>query len=83
MQWCAGRDGRGRVPAPVLPLATFPIIMRWFLIQMALNIGNVVQTEKVVHNYGEQVGMDAAVCLRLFWMSIQLFMFCSIPGQYP
>ena len=54
-----------KVRASVLPLATFPIIMRSFLVQMALNIGNVVQTEKVVHNYGAQVRASQG---RIVWL---------------
>ena len=34
------------------PSTTFPIIMRWFPIQIAYNIGNVVQTDKVVRTNG-------------------------------
>ena len=30
------------------PLTTFSFIMRWFPIQIAYNIGNVVQTDEVV-----------------------------------
>ena len=32
---------------------TFPIVMRWFLIQIAYNIGNVVQADKGVRTNGD------------------------------
>ena len=32
--------------------ATFPVIMRWFLIQIAYNIENVVKSDKVVRTNG-------------------------------
>ena len=35
-------------PRVAMPSPTFPIIMRWFLIQIAQNIGNVVQSDKFV-----------------------------------
>ena len=34
------------------PSATFPVIMRWFLIQIAYNIENVVKSDKVVQTNG-------------------------------
>ena len=38
------------------PSTTFPIIMRWFLIQIALNIGNVVKPNHFVRtNVGDCV----------------------------
>ena len=35
-----------------VPPTTFPIIMRWFLIQIAYNTGNVAKTDKVVRTNG-------------------------------
>ena len=36
----------------IAPSATFPVIMRWFLIQIAYNIENVVKSDKVVRTNG-------------------------------
>ena len=38
------------------PPATFPIIILWCLVQIALNIGNVVKTDKMVRNNGAPLG---------------------------
>ena len=38
------------------PPATFPIIILWCLIQIALNIGNVVKTDKMVRTNGAPLG---------------------------
>ena len=40
------------VMPPTALTPTFPIIMRWFLIQIAYNNGNVVQTDKVAQTNG-------------------------------
>ena len=36
----------------IAPSATFPVIMRWFLKQIAYNIENVVKSDKVVRTNG-------------------------------
>ena len=40
---------------------TFPTVMRWFLIQIAYNMGNVVQTDKAVRINGAPLSAVAIV----------------------
>ena len=54
--------GTGNYPATnphpaygITPVTTFPIIIRWFPIQIAYNIGNVVKTDKVARANGAKV----------------------------
>ena len=38
--------------------ATFPVIIRWFLIQIAYNIGDVVNTDDVMRYNGAQAALN-------------------------
>ena len=44
------------------PSTTFPIVMRWFLIQIAQNIGNVVTTDQIVRTNGAPLLAGLASC---------------------